>query len=176
MKRNIKKQFWFNANEAKNLKTKAEKAYITEAALVRMLIKGYEPKEKPDDRFYAAMRELSAIGNNINQLATKANALGLVDVPMLKNEVLRWHRFQADIEAQFLRPSESNLKCNYVTLRIAFLFNFEIVVCAIVIEDTIISWIKEIRILVKFTLNKIRFFSNHRKRAVNILQTVFRWL
>lgn len=60
--------------------------------------------------FYAAMRELSAIGNNINQLATKANALGLVDVPMLKNEVLRWHRFQADIEAQFLRPSESNLK------------------------------------------------------------------
>ena len=87
-----------------------KKAYITEAALVRMLIKGYEPKEKPDDRFYAAMRELSAIGNNINQLATKANALGLVDVPMLKNEVLRWHRFQADIEAQFLRPSESNLK------------------------------------------------------------------
>lgn len=75
-----------------------------------MLVKGYEPKEKPDDRFYAAMRELSAIGSNINQLATKANALGFVDAPMLKNEVLRWHRFQADIEAQFLRPSESNLK------------------------------------------------------------------
>lgn len=110
MKRNIKKQFWFNADEVKELKTKAEKAYITEAALVRMLIKGYEPKEKPDDRFYAAMRELSAIGNNINQLAAKANALGFVDVPMLNNEVLRWHRFQADIEAQFLRPRESNLK------------------------------------------------------------------
>ena len=58
MKRNIKKQFWFNAEEAKDLKTKAEKAFITEAALVRMLLKGYEPKEKPDDRFYAAMREL----------------------------------------------------------------------------------------------------------------------
>ena len=110
MKRNIKKQFWFNTDETKDLKIKAEKAYITEAALVRMLIKGYEPKEKPDDRFYAAMRELSAIGNNINQLVTKANALGFVDVPTLKNEVLRWHRFQADIEAQFLRPSESNLK------------------------------------------------------------------
>ena len=86
MKRNIKKQFWFNAEEAKDL------------------------KEKPDDRFYAAMRELSAIGNNINQLAAKANALCFVDAPMLKNEILRWHRFQADIEAQFLRPSESNLK------------------------------------------------------------------
>lgn len=110
MKRNIKKQFWFNADEANDLKIKAEKAYITEAALVRMLIKGYEPKEKPDDRFYAAMRELSAIGNNINQLAAKANALGFVDVPMPNKEVLCWHRFQADIEAQFLRPNESNLK------------------------------------------------------------------
>ena len=40
MKRNIKKQFWFNAEEAKDLKTKAEKAFITEAALVRMLLKG----------------------------------------------------------------------------------------------------------------------------------------
>ena len=110
MKRNIKKQFLFNAEVSKDLKTKAEKAFITEAALVRMLLKGYEPKEKPDDRFYAAMRELSAIGNNINQLAAKANALCFVDAPMLKNEILRWHRFQADIEAQFLRPSESNLK------------------------------------------------------------------
>ena len=64
MKRNIKKQFWFNAEEAKDLKTKA----------------------------------------------AKANALCFVDAPMLKNEILRWHRFQADIEAQFLRPSESNLK------------------------------------------------------------------
>lgn len=110
MKRNIKKQFWFNAEEAKELKIKAEKAYITEAALVRMLVTGFEPKEKPEDRFYAAMRELSAIGNNINQLAAKANALGFIDAPMLKNEVIRWHRFQADIESQFLRPIESNLK------------------------------------------------------------------
>ena len=33
-----------------------------------------------------------------------------IDVPMLKNEANRWHRFQADIEATFLRPAESKLK------------------------------------------------------------------
>ena len=49
-------------------------------------------------------------GNNINQLAVKANALGFIDAPMLKAEALRWHKFQADIEAVFLRPGESNLK------------------------------------------------------------------
>ena len=42
--------------------------------MFRLLLRSYEPKEKPDGRFYDAMRELSAIGNNINQLARKANA------------------------------------------------------------------------------------------------------
>lgn len=56
------------------------------------------------------MRELSAIGNNINQLAVKANALDFVDIPMLKSEAMRWHKFQADMEAVFLRPGQSNLK------------------------------------------------------------------
>ena len=67
-------------------------------------------EEKPDAKFYEAMRQLSTIGNNINQLAVKANALGFIDVPMLKAEALRWHKFQADIESVFLRPGESNLK------------------------------------------------------------------
>ena len=73
-------------------------------------MKGYEPKEKPDDRFFESMRELSAIGSNINQLAAKANSLGFVDEPMLYREAERWHKFQADIEATFLLPDKSNLK------------------------------------------------------------------
>lgn len=47
------------------------------------------------------MRELSAIGNNINQLAAKANTLGFVDAPQLKKEAERWHKFQADVERTF---------------------------------------------------------------------------
>ena len=110
MKRTVKKQFWFSKVEAQDLKKKAKKACLTEAALIRLLLRGYEPREKPDWRFYEAMRNLSAIGNNINQLAAKARTLGFIDVPMLKNEANRWHRFQADIEATFLRPAESKLK------------------------------------------------------------------
>ena len=97
-------------NYAQDLQKKAKKACLTEAALVRLLLRGYEPREKPDERFYDAMRELSAIGNNINQLAIKANALGFVDSQMLKNEALRWHKFQAAIEREFLRPEKSGLK------------------------------------------------------------------
>lgn len=110
MKRNVKKQFWLSRDEAQDLKKKAKKACLSEAALIRLLVKGYRPREKPDDRFYDAMRELSAIGNNINQLSAKANALGFVDAPMVKQEAERWHKFQADIERAFLRPDKSDLK------------------------------------------------------------------
>ena len=110
MQQRIKKQFWLSPQEARELKRKAKLCGITETAVIRILLRGYEPKEKPDARFYEAMRQISAICNNINQLAAKANALGFIDAPMLKTEALRWHRFQADVEAVFLRPGESNLK------------------------------------------------------------------
>ena len=109
-RRTVKKQFWLSRDEAQDLAKKAKKTCLTEAAFVRLLVRGYEPKEKPDGRFYDAMRNLSAIGNNINQLAAKAHTLGFIDVPMLKNEAERWHKFQADVERQFLRPEKSEMK------------------------------------------------------------------
>lgn len=110
MKRTVKKQFWFSKSEAQDLQKKAKKTCLSEAALVRLLVRGYEPKERPDEKFYDVMRQLSAIGNNINQLSVKANALGFIDTQMLKAEAQRWHKFQADIEREFLRPEKSGLK------------------------------------------------------------------
>ena len=110
MNKRIKKQFWLSPKDAEELKRKAELAGLTETAVVRLLIRGYEPREKPDGRFYEAMRNLSAIGNNINQLAAKANTLGFVDAPQLKKEAERWHKFQADVERTFLRPDKSDMK------------------------------------------------------------------
>lgn len=109
-KRNIQKIVRFSRDEAQDLQKKAKKACLSEAGLIRLLLRGYEPREKPDERFYNVMRELSSIGNNINQLAVKANALGFVDAPQLKKEAERWHKFQADIERTYLRPDKSEMK------------------------------------------------------------------
>ena len=109
-KRNIPIRVWLSKSESAELNRKAKMTGLPKSTVIRMLLNNYEPKEKPDARFYEAMRQLSAVGNNINQLALKANSLGFVDVPMLKAEALRWHQFQADIEREFLRPQESNLK------------------------------------------------------------------
>ena len=109
-KRNIQKIVRFSRDEAQDLQKKAKKACLSEAGLIRLLLRAYEPREKPDERFYDVMRELSSIGNNINQLAVKANALGFVDAPQLKKEAERWHKFQADIERTYLRPDKSEMK------------------------------------------------------------------
>lgn len=109
-KRNIQKIVRFSRDEAQDLQKKAKKACLSEAGLIRLLLRGYEPREKPDERFYDVMRELSSIGNNINQLAVKANPLGFVDAPQLKKEAERWHKFQADIERTYLRPDKSEMK------------------------------------------------------------------
>ena len=49
-KRNVDKHIWFDRQEAQDLQKKAKKACLTEAALIRLLIRGYEPREKPDER------------------------------------------------------------------------------------------------------------------------------
>ena len=106
MNRTIKKQIWVSREEDEELKHKAKSTCLSEASLIRALIRGYKPKEKPDDRFYEALRQLSSIANNLNQLAAKAHSLGFIDAQKLDEEVIRWHQFQADIERSFLRPED----------------------------------------------------------------------
>lgn len=96
--------------EASELKRKAKMCRITQSALIRILLNGYEPRQAPDERFYEAMRQLSAIGNNLNQLARKANSLGLLDGAEYKRQAEKLWSLQNEIEKEFLRPKESKLK------------------------------------------------------------------
>ena len=110
MNKRIKKQFWLSEQDDDELKRKAALVGITETAVIRILLNGFEPREKPDSRFYEAMREMYAIGNNLNLLAVKATALGFIDTPKLREVCQNFERFQADIERNFLRPVPSKLK------------------------------------------------------------------
>lgn len=104
MDKRIKKQFWLSEQDADELKRKAALVGITETAVIRILLRGFEPREKPDSRFYEAIREMYAIGNNLNQLAVKANRMGFVDASMLKEEIDRLAKFQLNIERTFCAP------------------------------------------------------------------------
>lgn len=109
-KRNIDKHIRFTKSEAQDLQKKSKKACLSEAGLIRVLIKGYEPKEKPDDRFYDVMREIYDVGSNIRLLCDIAKSQGIKDFTVIKQELEKLNKFQSKVEKEFLRPSKSELK------------------------------------------------------------------
>lgn len=84
-KRSIQKTFWLNENENEKLKNNALKVGLSESSYIRTLIMGYKPKEQPTEIIYEMINQIRGIGTNLNQIAKKANALGMVDAPYYKN-------------------------------------------------------------------------------------------
>ena len=65
-----------NAREYAHLREQADTTGLKMEPLIRQLIMGIELRPRPPDTYAALLRELSAIGNNVNQLAHQANARG----------------------------------------------------------------------------------------------------
>ena len=107
-KRSVQILFRLDENEAEYLNSLIKKSGRSKEAFLREMVRGYQLCEKPDPQFYGIMRELSAIGNRINQLAVKANALNFVDAPMLRTEAKKWHEFQIDIRKKYLLPRKQS--------------------------------------------------------------------
>jgi len=65
-----------SADEYSHLKQQAEATGLKMEPLLRQLIMGVNLRPRPPDSYATLLRELSAIGNNVNQLAHQANAQG----------------------------------------------------------------------------------------------------
>lgn len=67
---------WLNDAELDHLRRQAVAAGLGMDPFLRSLILGVELRPRPPDTYAALLRELSAIGNNINQIARTVNARG----------------------------------------------------------------------------------------------------
>ena len=63
-----------STNEAQKLITNAKACGLTRTAYLRRLLNGYDLKPRPSAELEALRTEIHQIGNNINQIARKANA------------------------------------------------------------------------------------------------------
>lgn len=68
-------------DELHALDKKVKKTGMSREGYVRTLCTGKTPVEIPPADYYTLLREVRALGNNLHQIAYKANALGLLDVP-----------------------------------------------------------------------------------------------
>ena len=91
-KREIKLSVYLNYDEWKMLTLKAEKVGYNKSALVRSLIEGFEPKEKPSEEFYEDLNSIRKVGNVLNQIARRAHYQGYIE------------------DEKFLRKMENELK------------------------------------------------------------------
>lgn len=103
----ISKHFRFTAEDDAELKKKAKAACISEAALVRMLIHGYEPKSKPDG-FNECVHQLAKLGANVGQLLAKANSLNFIDTPTLISLNNSIQTLISDMTEVYINPERVN--------------------------------------------------------------------
>lgn len=100
--RSIRKQVWLNKNEATALKNKSKKAGLNESEFIRKAIVNSVIKEQPSDEFNDFIKELRAIGNNLNQIARRLNYDGKFNDKMYQEEAIKWNNFIVKIKREFL--------------------------------------------------------------------------
>ena len=100
------KTFRVSMEEKEIIRAKAKKAGMNESDLLRSLVLGYRPKEKPDDRFYDMMFQMRSIANSLNQIAKKAHMKGFIDKPYYMREAEKWNRFMIEVKKEYLLPKK----------------------------------------------------------------------
>ena len=65
---------WLDDKEYIHLNQLCANSGMSASAVLRQLLVGVHLRPRPPDQYIALLRELSAIGNNINQIAYWANA------------------------------------------------------------------------------------------------------
>ena len=71
--RNHRINCWLNDREFAHLKQQVEQSGLSMEGLIRSLIMGIEVRPKPPEQYATLLQNLSAIGNNLNQIAHIAN-------------------------------------------------------------------------------------------------------
>ncbi len=99
LKRNIQIAFRLNEQEFQELERRVKKSGFSREEYIRSVLNGYAPREKPPPDYRAMMRELHAIGNNIHQIAARANATGF----FMKDDYDRYYLEFKDAMLRFQR-------------------------------------------------------------------------
>ena len=84
LKRTLEMKVRFTKTELDALTKKARKSGLSREGYCRRVLNGTEVKEAPPADVPVLIQEVRRVGNNLNQIMKRANALGLLDVPQLR--------------------------------------------------------------------------------------------
>ncbi|MPY19887.1 plasmid mobilization protein [Paenibacillus glucanolyticus] len=103
-KRSVSFLLRLNESEHARLMREVKQTGLSREAYIRALINGYVPKPIPQPDYYAMMRQLHAIGNNLNQLAAKAHTTGHLERATFQEEADQLRRAVQQIQQAVTEP------------------------------------------------------------------------
>ena len=80
---------WMNEQEYRHLRAQAELAGMGIDPFIRSIVSGVQLRPRPPDTYTSLLRELSAIGNNVNQIAHWANSKGYASKSEIHDAAVR---------------------------------------------------------------------------------------
>ena len=90
--------------EKASLDKRAKECGYSREAYIRTLLDGRIPRPMPPPDYHAMMRELHAIGTNLNQVAQKAHVLNVIDVQRYDKALRQFAGAVTRIEEAVLLP------------------------------------------------------------------------
>ena len=84
LKRTLEMKVRFTKTELDALTKKVRKSGLSREGFCLRVLNGTEVKEAPPADVPVLIREVRRVGNTLNQIMKRANALGLMDVPQLR--------------------------------------------------------------------------------------------
>ena len=81
-------QVYLNEKEYEKLEQLSRFSNINHSTVIRKLITGQEIRERPNMDFLSLVTEISAIGNNLNQIARRANQMQVTTADLKEAKLL----------------------------------------------------------------------------------------
>lgn len=101
-RRTIKKNFWFNYAEDRQLKKLSSDLNLSESNVIRRLLFETYVKASPPKEFYTAVEKINKIGVNINQLTRIANQTGSIYVQELNRQFKELDYLIKELKEKFI--------------------------------------------------------------------------
>ena len=104
IKRNTKITFRLTRAENDHFKKLVKKSGLSQEGYIRQIINGLIPTDAPPPDYYSMMRQLHSIGNNLNQIAQKANTLNVLDMKRYEENVSLLNKAVIEITNAVMLP------------------------------------------------------------------------
>jgi hypothetical protein len=109
-KRNIRYQLWLNEKEAERFDRLVKRSGLPREVYLRQLIDGFVPTDAPPPDYFAMMKELRQIGNDLSRIAQKARAFGAADAERYEENADLLKKAVADIVRAVMLPRKIERK------------------------------------------------------------------